>query len=111
MESRLKSEEMQVIKLNSGFEMCHSVECNGSGRDRGGWLALLWKDNVNIFITYYSSNHISGLVAKDFDDQLWFIFAPFENLPKLVTLVHGCMSNNLGPIHDAIQLQLVHNEY
>lgn len=28
--------------------------------------------NVNFFNTSYPSNHISGSVAEDFDDQLWF---------------------------------------
>lgn len=43
MESRLKKEEAQVIRVKCGFEFGVSVDCHEVGRERVCGLMLLWK--------------------------------------------------------------------
>lgn len=49
-------------------------------------MALLWKEEINLNIIYFSLNQISGSVSKEEEDQLWFFSGiygfPEENLKR-----------------------------
>lgn len=61
---------METCKFRLGFVNCLSVDC--SGRSRG--LALLWKENINLFVLSYSKSHIDSFI-KDVIDHAkdWYL--------------------------------------
>lgn len=59
METRLKDAEFQNGKFNSGFDCCLVVDCVSGGRDRGGGIALLWKEQTKLTILFFYLNHIA----------------------------------------------------
>lgn len=82
METRLKDEEMQRIVDKLGFKHCLIVDCNGRGRERSGGMFLLWKEEMNIQITSFSSNHIGGeCYENDETNEAWF-FAGVYDFPN-----------------------------
>lgn len=58
METRLKDDEFERIKMRSCFSKCFSVSCKGHGQDRAGGIAFLWNEQVSLSILSYSLNHI-----------------------------------------------------
>lgn len=71
METRLKQQEVQKVKMRTVYVGNVSVDCTGNGKDRTGGLLLMWKEKLDVRITSYSSNHISGVVADNMDTQGW----------------------------------------
>lgn len=51
METKFKVTEMEEIRRRAGFDSCLAVDCNGTGRDRVGGIAMLWQASINLFIT------------------------------------------------------------
>lgn len=72
METRIKERETQAIRLKCGFDNFQVVDGERSDRDRAMSLALLWNGSVNIYISFYSINHICGFVRDKKDNQLWY---------------------------------------
>lgn len=81
METRLKDDEMERIRVRCGFLSGLSVACSGHGRERAGGLALIWNGPINIAITSYSLNHIMGKGEDDESDEPWF-FAGIYGFPE-----------------------------
>jgi exonuclease III len=50
METRLKSDEMERVRINCGFSSGLFVPCDGFGKERAGGIALMWMDSVNLSI-------------------------------------------------------------
>lgn len=69
METRLKSFEMEGIKQKCGFNSCLAVDCRGTGKERAGGLALLWRDPMKLTVSSYSLNHIGGHFIDGESDQ------------------------------------------
>ncbi|KAK2422548.1 hypothetical protein QL285_033075 [Trifolium repens] len=97
METKLKETEMERIKARSGFDCGVVVPCSGQGKDRAGGLALLWNDQVNFTLDSFSSNHISGAVLNDVNDESWFFsgvygFPEEKNKKKMWSLIQHLAS-------------------
>lgn len=65
--------EMEGIRQTCGFQAGLFVDCKGTGRERAGGLALLWRENINISIIFYSLNFIFGSCIDDETGEKWFL--------------------------------------
>jgi exonuclease III len=70
METRLKSEEMENIRLRCSFNSCLAVSCKGFGKERAGGLACLWRDDWDVVISSFSLNHIMGYFSDEGSGEL-----------------------------------------
>lgn len=57
METHLKANEMDRLRIKCGFSCGLAVDCAGQGRERSG-LALFWSDSLDVDVQSYSLNHI-----------------------------------------------------
>lgn len=57
--------------MRTTYSSSVSIDCIGIGREKEGNLLILWKENLRVGITSYSSSHISGNVADEMDTQGW----------------------------------------
>jgi hypothetical protein len=58
METKLRQNKMEVIKLKAGFDNVFTVDCVS----RSGGLALLWKNEAGVTIQNYSRHNINTIV-------------------------------------------------
>lgn len=72
METRMKEREVEKIRGRDGFNSELVVPCVGQGRERAGSLTLWWNDSLEISLSSFSQNHISGEVKDEEDDSPWF---------------------------------------
>lgn len=73
MESRLKKEEVQLLRYKCGLDNCLNVDCRVNGRDKEGCLILMWKEFTPLSITSFSNNHIRATVVDVVDNKEWFL--------------------------------------
>lgn len=64
METRKKKGEMQVVGRKIGYKQMIAVDCR-EGKQRGGGIALLWKETINIDLISYSMNHVLAILKED----------------------------------------------
>lgn len=57
-ETKIKSDEWDMLRVKLGFHNCFSISCRG----RSGGLALLWRTNIVVDIRSYSNFHIDAIV-------------------------------------------------
>ncbi|CAK8571738.1 unnamed protein product [Lathyrus sativus] len=81
METKLKKEELLVLKRKLIFKFYATVDCRGIGRDRAGGINLWWNDLTEVQVTSYSQNHIAGLYQQEDDDRPWH-FAGVYGFPE-----------------------------
>jgi exonuclease III len=67
METKLRQNKMEVIKLKAGFDNVFTVNCVG----RSGGLALLWKNEMEVTIQNYNRRHISTIVEPFIEGVAW----------------------------------------
>lgn len=72
METCLKEKKMNNIQFKCGFDNGFVVHCRGQGKERVGGITLIWKDNLNLAVNSFSTNHISGLIIDEEEEQPWF---------------------------------------
>lgn len=65
METKKRSSEMEWLRSLWNFENCFTVDSIG----RGGGLALLWTNSINMHIQSYFNNHIDAIVKADNNSQ------------------------------------------
>lgn len=68
----MKEREVEKIRRRDGFNSELVVPCVGQGRERAGGLTLWWNDSLEISLSSFSQNHISGEVKVEEDDSPWF---------------------------------------
>lgn len=114
METNLKEDEVQRIKMNTDFKSDLVVDCIGMGRERAGGLCLLWKDPFEIQISSFSQNHIGVVCQIEDKGNPWFFggvygFPEEQNKGKtwqLVQNIHQEFGHSLlysGDFNDLIQ--------
>jgi len=57
-ETKRRAHEMVSICRRLGLSNKLCVDCTGEGRNRSGGLAMLWKDQLELTLKSWSSNHI-----------------------------------------------------
>lgn len=77
METHLKKDKLSCIQFKCGFEVCFTMDCEGSGRDRDGGLGLMWLNYVNLIISSFSLNFIGSSVKENLEEQSWDLFGVF----------------------------------
>lgn len=60
-ETKLTHVQMSIVSRKLRLENCFAVNRNG----KGGRLAMLWDNNVNVDVTSFSSHHIDAKVQDD----------------------------------------------
>ena len=60
-ETKLLARQVESVCRDFNFENCFAVDRTGMG----GGLALIWRAEVNVSITSYSSHHIDALVCSE----------------------------------------------
>ncbi|KAK7281130.1 hypothetical protein RIF29_08848 [Crotalaria pallida] len=84
MEIRRKAMELQVIHSINSYYNLFAMDCDGSGRDRAGGLALLWNKALDITVISVSLNHIDlSMTLKEFD------------YPMIITCIYGQPESSL----------------
>lgn len=53
---------MERNRIKCGYNSCLTVDCKGNGKERAGGISLMWKEQVNVTVTSFSINHITGYV-------------------------------------------------
>uniref|UniRef100_A0A803LSW9 Endonuclease/exonuclease/phosphatase domain-containing protein n=1 Tax=Chenopodium quinoa TaxID=63459 RepID=A0A803LSW9_CHEQI len=98
-ETRLKSFDMERVKVKLGFENFFVVSCEGEGRKRRGGLAILWRPVFDITIQSFSLNHIDIGVISEVDEEWRFtgIYGYPEEENKTKT---GALLEKLAGIDD-----------
>ncbi|KAF8408042.1 hypothetical protein HHK36_007182 [Tetracentron sinense] len=67
METRLKKQDMEKIKVSLGFSNAIVVESVG----RSGGLCLLWRQDLDISLQSYSKNHIDVVLGTVGEREVW----------------------------------------
>lgn len=73
IETSLKEDEVQRIKMKTDFKSDLVVDCIWTGRERAGGLCLMWNDPFEIQIASFSQNHI-GVVCQIEDGEHPWLF-------------------------------------
>lgn len=55
-----KKDSVEKVKSSIGFDGAFTVDCRG----HNGGLALLWRNNQEIMLLFYSTNHIDVLLRQ-----------------------------------------------
>ncbi|XP_057248295.1 uncharacterized protein LOC130590250 [Beta vulgaris subsp. vulgaris] len=64
-ETKLHSYEMERVKKRLNFRGMFVVDCVGDGRRRKGGVCLLWREDWDITILSFSTNHIDSIVNAE----------------------------------------------
>jgi hypothetical protein len=116
METRLKVDEMERIKIKCDFSSYLSVACMGSGRDKAGGISLLWQDQASLSVINFSSNHIlCSIVEVEMGDNRFmscmYGFPEEHNKRKtwdLIQQISSQVGNKwlcLGDLNDILSLE------
>ena len=81
---------LQEIKHKIEFDNLFFVERN----NRGGGLALYWRNSIDVHVDTFSKNHIDSIINKGGEDEWHFTQASTENQFPTKDLNHGISSDN-----------------
>ena len=85
IETKRKSNEMDFLRSRWKFDKCFSVNCLG----RGGGLAMLWMNDVNLEIKSFYKYHIDTTIEEVGNDKSWDIFQTLSANSSLPWLCAG----------------------
>ena len=77
IETKRKRNEMDWLRSRWKFDNCVAVDCLG----RGGGLALLWLDEVNVEVQSFSKYHIDAIIGENNENVSKWRFTGFYGEP------------------------------
>lgn len=77
METLSNNNKMQALKRKLGWYGCFTVDPLG----RGGGLAILWKEEVNVSVMSFSQNHIDSQIQLEGSNLAWR-FTGYYGMPE-----------------------------
>lgn len=95
---------MEFVRVRLKYRNCLTVDKIG----RGSGLALLWFEDISLFISFYSSSHIDAMVQDGFGN-LWrftsfmVILQPLSililGIYYVLYVIHGCGLSYVREFH------------